>query len=91
MLARSDPLRESDEALPKPELVPYIPEGRICFWGGWGGSMIVTDLDRRLTVAYMMNKMAPGIIGSPRSEAYLRAVYRALGVETDAGTPAAQP
>ncbi len=75
-------------ALPKPELVPYIPEGRICFWGGWGGSMIVTDLDRRLTVAYMMNKMAPGIIGSPRSEAYLRAVYRALGVETEAGTPA---
>ena len=75
-------------ALPKAELVPYIPDGRICFWGGWGGSLIVTDLDRRLTFAYMMNKMAPGIIGSPRSEAYLRAAYRALGVETAPSTPA---
>jgi hypothetical protein len=36
------------------------------------------DLDRRLTITYMMNAMAPGIIGSPRSEAYVRAVYEAL-------------
>ncbi len=68
-------------ALPKPELLPYVPEGRVCFWGGWGGSIVVTDLDRRLTIAYMMNKMAPGIIGSPRSEAYVRAVYAALDVQ----------
>ena len=54
------------------------PQGRICFWGGWGGSMIVMDLDRRLTISYMMNRMAPGIIGSDRSEAYVRAVYDAL-------------
>jgi CubicO group peptidase (beta-lactamase class C family) len=59
--------------------VPYLPEGRICFWGGWGGSLIVMDADRRLTVSYMMNRMAPGIVGSDRSEAYLRAVYAALG------------
>ena len=74
-------------ALPKPELVPYIPDGRICFWGGWGGSLIITDLERRLTIAYMMNKMAPGIIGSPRSEAYVRAVYSALDVQTAPSTP----
>lgn len=43
-----------------------------------GGSLIVTDLDRRLTIAYMMNRMATGIIGSDRSEAYVRAVYAAL-------------
>jgi CubicO group peptidase (beta-lactamase class C family) len=60
------------------ESVPYLPKGRICFWGGWGGSMIIMDLDRRLTFAYMMNKMAPGIIGSDRSAGYLEAVYRAL-------------
>jgi CubicO group peptidase (beta-lactamase class C family) len=65
-------------ALPHSETLPYIPDERICFWGGWGGSMIVMDLGRRMTVAYMMNKMAPGIIGSDRSEAYLRAVYAAL-------------
>jgi len=43
----------------------------------------VMDLDRRLTISYMMNKMAPGILGSARSEAYVRAVYSALG--RDAG------
>jgi CubicO group peptidase (beta-lactamase class C family) len=59
--------------------VPYLPEGRLLFWGGWGGSMIVMDVDRRLTVAYMMNRMGAGIVGSDRAEVYLRAVYAALG------------
>ncbi len=66
-------------ALPKQETIPYIPDGKICFWGGWGGSLIVMDLDRRLTIGYTMNRMAPGIIGSDRAETYLRAVYDALG------------
>ena len=60
-------------------VVPYVPEGRTCFWGGWGGSMVVMDLDRRLTISYVMNRMAPGVLGSDRSEAYVRAVYAALG------------
>jgi CubicO group peptidase (beta-lactamase class C family) len=58
--------------------VPYLPEGRVAFWGGWGGSMIVMDLDRRVTTSYMMNRMAPGIVGSPRAQAYIDAVYAAL-------------
>ena len=65
--------------LPQLDTIPYIPEGRRCFWGGWGGSLIVNDLERRMTVAYMMNKMAPGLIGSPRSEAYLTACYETVG------------
>ncbi len=65
--------------LPMPETIPYLPDEKICFWGGWGGSMIVMDLGRKLTIAYMMNKMAPGIIGSPRAEEYSRAIYAALG------------
>lgn len=64
--------------LPKPETLPYVPEGRICFWGGWGGSLIIMDLDRRMTISYMMNRMAPGIIGSDRSAAYVSAVYASL-------------
>ncbi len=60
-------------------IVPYVPEGRTFFWGGWGGSLVVVDLDRRLTISYLMNRMAPGILGSDRSEAYVRAVYAALG------------
>ena len=37
-----------------------LPEGRVCCWGGTGGSLVVIDVDRRITFAYVMNKMAPG-------------------------------
>ena len=37
------------------------------------------DLDRRLTISYMMNRMAGGILGSDRAESYIRAVYDAVG------------
>jgi CubicO group peptidase (beta-lactamase class C family) len=66
--------------LPIPQTIPYVPDGQVCFWGGWGGSLIVMDLERRITFAYMMNKMAPSIIGSPRAESYLRAAYASLEV-----------
>ena len=65
-------------ALPETQTVPYIPPGRTCFWGGWGGSVILMDLDARTTISYMMNKMGPGIIGSDRSEAYVRVIRDCL-------------
>ena len=65
-------------ALPLADTLPYVADGRRCFWGGWGGSLVVNDLERRMTIAYVMNRMAPGIIGSARSEAYVRACYRSL-------------
>ena len=37
------------------------------------------DLDRRLTISYMMNKMQAGIIGSDNADAYVSAVYKLLG------------
>jgi CubicO group peptidase (beta-lactamase class C family) len=37
-----------------------LPEGRVCCWGGAGGSLVIIDVDRRITFAYVMNKMAPG-------------------------------
>jgi CubicO group peptidase (beta-lactamase class C family) len=65
-------------ALTPTPAVPYLPEGRVAFWGGWGGSLAVMDLDRRLTISYAMNRMASGLLGSERSEAYVRAAYSAL-------------
>jgi CubicO group peptidase (beta-lactamase class C family) len=44
------------------------PEGRVCCWGGTGGSLVIIDVDRRITFAYVMNKMAPGG-GAPIAEA----------------------
>ena len=56
--------------LPCPESVPAIPDGKICFWGGWGGSMAVMDPDRRATFTYVMNKMGPGTTGTERTGRY---------------------
>ena len=64
--------------LPLADTIPYIPDGKICFWGGWGGSLIIMDTDRRLTIAYMMNKMGAGVIGSDRGAQYVQAVYDAV-------------
>ena len=67
-------------ALADTENFPYLPDSNVCFWGGWGGSMVINDLERRMTIAYMMNKMEAGIIGGVRSEALIRATYDVLGV-----------
>jgi len=65
-------------ALPETQTLPYVAQGKSCYWGGWGGSVIITELDSRTTISYMMNRMAPGIIGSDRSETYVRAIHDAL-------------
>ncbi|SDF42759.1 CubicO group peptidase, beta-lactamase class C family [Lentzea fradiae] len=62
-----------------PGTLDWVPAGKVCFWGGWGGSVVIADLERRLTIAYVMNRMAPGIIGSDRSGTYVKAIYDALG------------
>ena len=61
---------------------PELPIGRgdaVAFWGGYGGSLIVNDLDRRLTVAYVMNKMELGTVGGARSYALVDAAYDSVG------------
>jgi CubicO group peptidase (beta-lactamase class C family) len=63
--------------LPTPG-VPTLPEGRIAYWGGWGGSIVVSDVDRGLTFAYVMNRMAGAVVGSPRTEAYTAAFFAAI-------------
>ncbi len=69
-------------ALPQLETVPYIPDEKICFWGGWGGSLIVMHPESRMTFSYMMNRMGEGIIGSDRARHYLQATYAALGASS---------
>jgi CubicO group peptidase (beta-lactamase class C family) len=64
--------------LPQLDILPWIPDEKICYWGGWGGSMTVMDVGRRMTISYMMNKMAPGIVGSDRSAEYGQKIYAAV-------------
>jgi CubicO group peptidase (beta-lactamase class C family) len=64
--------------LPLRDTISWIPDEKICFWGGWGGSMIVMDVGRRVTFSYMMNKMGAGVVGSERSNEYGQAIYDAV-------------
>jgi hypothetical protein len=43
-----------------------------------GGSAVIMDLDARLSLAYVMNKMAPDMIGDIRSVRLGQAVYESL-------------
>lgn len=61
--------------------LPFIPgakDRRVCTWGGFGGSWEIMDLDKRMTITYVMNKMGAGILGSERTAAYMNAVYHAI-------------
>jgi CubicO group peptidase (beta-lactamase class C family) len=56
-----------------------MPMGaRSCAWGGYGGSLVFNDLDARITVAYVMNRMEPGLIGDSRGASIVTAA--ALGL-----------
>jgi CubicO group peptidase (beta-lactamase class C family) len=39
---------------------------RACYWGGYGGSVIIMDQDTELTVCYVMNRMFPELLGDVR-------------------------
>jgi CubicO group peptidase (beta-lactamase class C family) len=58
--------------------LPISPNPRTCFWGGWGGSLVVVDLDARLTVAYVMNRMGEGTLGDTRGISLVMAAYQSL-------------
>lgn len=48
------------------EMMPVPRDSRLCFWGGWGGSLVINDLDHRMTITYMMNRMEAGLVGDTR-------------------------
>jgi CubicO group peptidase (beta-lactamase class C family) len=39
---------------------------RSCYWGGYGGSIIVIDQETELTISYVMNRMESGLVGDLR-------------------------
>ena len=64
----------------KNESVGYIPDGRVCLWGGWGGSVSLADLDRRMSLSYVMNRMESNPTNFIQ---IIRAAYAALGIACD--------
>jgi CubicO group peptidase (beta-lactamase class C family) len=60
------------------QTVPWLPTEKMCFWGGWGGSLEIMDLHRKVTFTYVMNSMGAGILGNARSQEYVELVWKIL-------------
>jgi CubicO group peptidase (beta-lactamase class C family) len=58
--------------------LPVGPNPRACYWGGWGGSVVVMDLDARFAFSYVMNKMSAATMGDPRGLALAVAAFQGL-------------
>ncbi len=58
------------------EAVPYLPEGNYAYWGGWGGSSIIVDVDRKISFAYVMNRMDEGLLGDLRGINLAKEVFK---------------
>jgi CubicO group peptidase (beta-lactamase class C family) len=58
------------------EFMPLGP--RACFWGGYGGSLILMDQDADLAICYVMNRMEAGLVGDLRGAAIAAAVLAGL-------------
>ena len=60
------------------EGMPFAMDAKLCFWGGWGGSMIVNDLEHAMTVTYMMNRMEAGLVGDTRGFDLISAAFAGI-------------
>jgi CubicO group peptidase (beta-lactamase class C family) len=45
----------------------FLPNPNTLFWGGYGGSLAIIDMDARTTIAYAMNKMSGTTTGDLRA------------------------
>jgi CubicO group peptidase (beta-lactamase class C family) len=57
-------------------LMPIGP--RACYWGGYGGSLIIMDQDAGMTICYAMNRMGDAIMGDLRGLGIVAAAVAGL-------------
>ncbi len=57
------------------DVMPIGP--RACFWGGYGGSLVVMDQETQMTVCYVMNRMDSGLQGDFRGATIMLAAAAA--------------
>lgn len=56
-----------------------MPNPNTIFWGGYGGSIAIIDMDARTTFAYVMNRMGGTTTGDMRGLGLAMAMWSALG------------
>ena len=59
------------------EAVP-LPNPNTIYWGGYGGSLAIIDMDARMSIGYAMNKMAPTTTGDTRALGLAMAMWQGL-------------
>jgi CubicO group peptidase (beta-lactamase class C family) len=57
-----------------------LPNPNTIYWGGYGGSIIMIDMDAHTTIAYVMNVMRGTTTGDTRGFGLAMAAWDALGV-----------
>ena len=57
-----------------------LPSPNTIYWGGYGGSLAIIDMDARTTFGYAMNKMAGTTVGDMRAFGLALARWEALGL-----------
>ena len=58
-------------------MVP-LPSPNSMYWGGYGGSIVIIDMDAHTTFSYVMNKMAGTTSGDARGFSLVMAMWAAL-------------
>lgn len=58
-------------------MVP-LPNPNSCFWGGYGGSVAIIDMDARTSFSYVMNRMEGTTTGDARGFALVMTMWQAM-------------
>ena len=58
-------------------MVP-LPNPNSCYWGGYGGSIAIIDMDAQTTFSYVMNRMEGTTTGDARGFALVMAMWQAM-------------
>jgi CubicO group peptidase (beta-lactamase class C family) len=56
----------------------YGPQETAFGHSGWGGSFVLVDPVKRISIAYAMNRMGTDLVGDPRDVALIAAAYEGL-------------
>jgi CubicO group peptidase (beta-lactamase class C family) len=58
-------------------MVP-LPNSNSCYWGGYGGSVAIIDMDAQTSFSYVMNRMEGTTTGDARGFALIMATWQAM-------------
>ena len=57
-----------------------LPNPNTIFWGGYGGSLVIIDMDARTSFGYAMNRMAGTTTGDMRAFSLAMAMWQGMGL-----------